>query len=206
MTDHIQTTIASYDATADEYVKKVDPLHPHGAGQKFLKLIHKEAQILDLGCCPGRDARIFTEKGFRVTGVDLSQKMIDLAQSRVPAAKFKVMDIRSLDFEDETFDNVWASACFLHIPKKEIEKALREVHRVMKADGNFYLSLKQGEGEILKPDDRYGGVEKFWSFFEKNEISQILQNIEFKILDFIIEKHKEQYHTNSWMHIYCQKL
>jgi len=205
MQDFEKTTIDSYDKTVDEYTKSVDDLHPNAESKKFMSHLDKQSLILDLGCRPGRDAKIFTNKGYKVIGVDLSEKMIEKAKSRVKNADFQVMDIRSLKFDDDHFDGVWASASFVHIPKKDILTGLQEVYRVLKKEGIFYISVKQGEGEVLIPDERYDGVEKFWSFFEKEEIENELKKAGFTIEESYIPKKRDLYATNPWIHIFCTK-
>jgi len=205
MEDFEKITIDSYDQTVDEYIKNVDDLHPEKESKKFLSYLGKDSLILDLGCGYGRDARIFADKGIKVIGIDLSKKMIDAASNRVKNAEFHVMDIRKLKFDDKQFDGVWASASFLHILKKDILKGLQEVHRVLKDKGIFYISLKQGEGEILKPDKRYGDVQKFWSFFQKKEIENEIKKSGFDIVESYVEEQECSYATNPWIHLFCRK-
>lgn len=65
--------------------------------------------ILDLGCGTGGHALPFAARGYRVTGVDLSEGMIEQAQRKAAAgdlkAEFCLGDIRSLDL-GRTFDVV----------------------------------------------------------------------------------------------------
>lgn len=83
---------------------------------------------------------------------------------------------------------------------------LNEVFRILKKGGILYVSVKQGEGEILKPDTRYNNVEKFWSFFQKKEIEDELKKANFKILEsYYIEGKRNPYITNPWIHIFCKK-
>jgi ubiquinone/menaquinone biosynthesis C-methylase UbiE len=205
MEEFEKTTINSYDQTVDEYIKNVDDLHPVKESKKFLSYLGKNKSILDIGCGPGRDAKIFANKGFEAVGIDLSKKMIEAAISRVKNAKFKIMDIRKLEFEDNNFDGAWASASFLHIPKKDILKGLQEVHRVLKDKGIFYISVKQGKGEILKPDERYNDTQKFWSFFQKDEIENELVKAGFEIIESYVEEQNSSYATNPWIQIFCRK-
>jgi ubiquinone/menaquinone biosynthesis C-methylase UbiE len=205
MQEFEKTTIDSYDQTVDEYIKNVDDLHPIKESKKFLSYLGNNKSILDIGCGPGRDAKIFADQGFEVVGIDLSTKMIEAAINRVKNSKFKIMDIRKLDFEDNKFDGAWASASFLHIPKKDISKGLQEVYRVLKDKGIFYISVKQGKGEILKPDERYNGIQKFWSFFQKEEIENELIKTGFEIVESYVEEQNSSYATNPWIQIFCRK-
>ncbi|MBI2598308.1 MAG: class I SAM-dependent methyltransferase, partial [Candidatus Diapherotrites archaeon] len=65
------------------------------------------AKILDIGCGPGRDAKYFSEQGLDVTGIDLTSNFVKMASKNVPNATFKHMDMRSLDFPEDTFDGIW---------------------------------------------------------------------------------------------------
>ncbi|MEM9654465.1 MAG: class I SAM-dependent methyltransferase [Actinomycetota bacterium] len=64
------------------------------------------AAVLDVGCGPGRHALEFAERGYAVTGVDISRTFIDLATAEADrrglggAARFHVGDARALDVGD----------------------------------------------------------------------------------------------------------
>ncbi|MEY3749197.1 MAG: hypothetical protein RLZZ449_1091, partial [Actinomycetota bacterium] len=58
--------------------------------------------ILDVGCGPGRHSLELARRGFRVTGIDISETFIDIARSRaehegLTNAKFFVVDARDHD-------------------------------------------------------------------------------------------------------------
>ena len=205
MDDNTDITIESYDKTVKDYVRLVDSLYPQKESKKFISLIKENSLILDLGCGPGRDSKIFSNKGYKVIGVDLSKEMIKVAKQRVKTANFKVMDLRNMSFKDNYFDAIWANAIFMHISKKEISQAIKETLRILKKDGILYISIKEGKGEELLPDKRYGGVKKFWSFYQKNEFEKLLNESGFTILDSYIEKQDSSYATHPWIYIFCKK-
>ncbi|MGH2698387.1 MAG: class I SAM-dependent methyltransferase [Actinomycetota bacterium] len=71
--------------------------------------LKKEARLLDVGCGPGRHAVAFAEAGLAVTGVDVSERFLEIAaraarEAGVKAAFFEC-DARQMPFEDE-FDAV----------------------------------------------------------------------------------------------------
>ncbi|MFC7343646.1 class I SAM-dependent methyltransferase [Saccharopolyspora griseoalba] len=61
-----------------------DLLHRFGGG----------GDLLDIGCGTGRDARFWTARGYRVTGLDSSPEMVAHAARHCPAAEFAVADMR----------------------------------------------------------------------------------------------------------------
>lgn len=67
------------------------------------------ARVLDVGCGPGRHSVPFAQTGLSVTGVDVSQRFLDVAAEKARAAgvgaSFFVVDARQMPFDDE-FDAV----------------------------------------------------------------------------------------------------
>lgn len=53
------------------------------------------ARVADLGCGTGTLARLLTDGGYAVDGVDLSPQMIERARAKVPEASFVVADVSS---------------------------------------------------------------------------------------------------------------
>jgi ubiquinone/menaquinone biosynthesis C-methylase UbiE len=72
---------------------------------KYLPKNVKGMELLDIGCGTGHWSKFFSEYGFEVTGIDVSERMIKIAQSKdIPNASFQVADGQSLPFADDSFD------------------------------------------------------------------------------------------------------
>jgi 8-oxo-dGTP diphosphatase len=78
----------AYECSAISYAQKVESLYPHKDAERFLSMIHPAGKIIDIGCGSGRDAKVFSEKGYQVTGIDFSFKMIEVAKEKAPQADF----------------------------------------------------------------------------------------------------------------------
>ncbi|MFH1064957.1 MAG: class I SAM-dependent methyltransferase [Nanoarchaeota archaeon] len=196
-----EVTIDSYNQTADDYAANVAGLFLKKDAKSFLSYLSQGSLILDHGCGSGRDAREFTERGYRVMGIDFSEKMIEISRKNAPKAEFRLMNIVEMDFPGNYFDGAWSIASLLHIPKADIPRAIGKVYGCLKAKGVWHMSVKEGEGEVIKPDARYGGVEKFWSFFRKEELEFYLQNANFTVLNSYVE----QAGPVSWVNVLCRK-
>ena len=138
--------------------------------------------ILDLGCGAGRDALLFaTNTAYRYVGVDLSSKMLEEARKIAPEADFREMSMYALDFPDRTFDGFWAAASLLHIPKRDLNRALGELRRVVKSKGIGFIAVKEGKGERMietnEADD-----ERFFAFYSNTEFAGRLNENGFRIL------------------------
>lgn len=198
-------TKESYDATAEQFASNVAQLAPVESIQKFIGLLPPKARILDIGCGSGRDAKLFTENGVSVLGMDFSQSLINIAKINAPLAEFKEMDIETALFPASSFDGAWAAISLSHIPKKILPSVLKNIHSLLKPEGHFYLSIKKGCGEGLEEDLRYGNIKKFWSFYEEEELKKNLQSAHFKILDCRTIEKTSPYHTHPCIRLFCQK-
>ncbi len=97
-------------------------------------------RILDFGCGAGDAAKRFVEVGHKVVGVDLSDSGIRLARTRVPGARFELMDSETqVPFADQSFDVCFCSEVLEHI--FDVQGVIREARRLLRADGLFILSV-----------------------------------------------------------------
>jgi len=111
--------------------------------------------VLDLACGEGYNTRKLAKKGAVVTGVDFSEKLIDLARTEEAKDRLNI-DYRWSDaarlkeFSAGYFDLV---TCFMAMQDIEnCEKAISEVHRVLKANGRFVFSIPHPCFEMIVED------------------------------------------------------
>jgi ubiquinone/menaquinone biosynthesis C-methylase UbiE len=175
-----------YDKIAEEYYKNKKGLYPKNDLEKFLYYLSQGSSILDLGCGPGQASKIFCERKYLVTGLDFSEEMIKIGKKEIPNAKFILEDIRNLNkvFRNEMFEGAWACASLLHIPKKDIPSVFNQVYNVLKNQGVFYVSVKEGEGEKDLTDERYDNIKRHFSYFKKEEIISLLKESKFRPIYF----------------------
>lgn len=95
--------------------------------------------VLDLGCGAGIDSAEFARNGAHVISTDLTRTSTLLTRNLLKEAglpSFVVQaDAVSLPFKDEVFHCVYCFGVLHHIP--EVEKALTEIHRVLKPGGKI---------------------------------------------------------------------
>jgi len=102
--------------------------------------------ILDTACGEGTFAAAMAKQGYRVTGVDRSPQMLQLALARADIeqvdASFLLQDMRSLSFEEE-FDLVtcWYDSLNYLLDLEDLEKAFTGVHRALKKEGLFVFDM-----------------------------------------------------------------
>ena len=102
------------------------------------------ARALDLGCGTGVVSLALANRGFDVVGVDHSQDMLGIAEQKLAAAHlpgawhFVVGDVRKLAMGDDQFECVTCQGLLHHLG--DFELCLRELARVLRPGGYFYIS------------------------------------------------------------------
>ena len=97
--------------------------------------VHDRA-LLDLGCGTGRHASWLASQGARVTAVDFSDGMLDVARQRCRGLRvdFRRHDLHEpLPLSDGAFDRVTSSLVLEHV--RDLPGFFREMRRVLRPDG-----------------------------------------------------------------------
>lgn len=118
----------SYDQLADEWSSD-GFLHGYAVKQheRAIAFLKEKRTALDIGCgCTGRIIDLLIGHGFDVEGLDLSQRMLELAKKRHPNITFHHADICEWDFS-KAFDFISAWDSIWHIPLAKHEAVLVKI-------------------------------------------------------------------------------
>jgi ubiquinone/menaquinone biosynthesis methyltransferase len=100
--------------------------------------VTKGERALDLACGTGDIALAVAARGARVTGLDLTPRMLQLAAGKSQAATFLAGDMASLPFRPQSFDLVTTGYGLRNVP--DLPMAIDEIARVLRPGGRL-LSL-----------------------------------------------------------------
>jgi phosphatidylethanolamine/phosphatidyl-N-methylethanolamine N-methyltransferase len=131
-----------YDKIAQGYDLAFGPFLRHGQKMALSALEIKPGHhVLEVGIGTGLTLP-FYRKDQKIDGIDLSESMLEKAETRKNKLGMKnvhlhVMSAESLEFKDNTFDIVYAPSVFsvVHDPKKVLDEMLR----VAKPDGTLCI-------------------------------------------------------------------
>ena len=132
-----------------------------------LPIPNSQFSILDVACGTGDMAVSLAERGCKVTGIDLSEEMLEIARRKTASATFYLLpftfylgDAEALPFAEGEFDAVTCAfgvRNFVHL-----EKGLNEMLRVLKPGGRMViLELATPDCKLIKP---------FYNIYTKNVI------------------------------------
>jgi len=181
MRNYIKPTIEIYSKLGSKYVKSIKDGTPEEIYQ-FVDVLPKNGKILDVGCAGGRDSKILISKGLRVVGIDLCDSFLKIAKKNVPQAIFLKKDLLNLNFKPGSFDGIWAQAVLLYVKKSEMPQVLKYFRSILKDRGLLFIGLKQGSGEKNITDKLSTKNERYFVFYQKQEIEQLVKKAGFQII------------------------
>lgn len=136
----------------------------NGIGQhkRAISFVKKRGKALDIGCgSTGRLIDLLLSEGFSPEGVDISEKMIDLAKKRHPEVVFHHQDICEWSAQDK-YDFITAWDSIWHIPLSQQEKVLTKLVSYLETNGVLIFSCGGTDEEGDHTDD-YMGPKVYYS-------------------------------------------
>ena len=119
------------------WARRVDMLSSH---------LKRGMTVLELGCGAGYFTQELVRSGADIVAIDVSPELLEIARSNcsAPNVKYQLENAYQLSYDDAVFDSVVGSSVLHHL---EIEKALRDVYRVLKPAGTIFFT----EPNMLNP-------------------------------------------------------
>lgn len=141
--------------------------------------------VLDIGCGEGKMGEVtYYNMPVIDVGIDLVPHYIDLAEASPKYKKVMIADARKLPFPDKKFNTVISNSTFEHIAGSDIP-AIKEVRRVLKPKGKFYLTVPSERfGELF--DAGYNRRVAHYRYRSLHEWQKVLRE---NGLDFISHKY-----------------
>ncbi|MDP4083521.1 MAG: class I SAM-dependent methyltransferase [Bacillota bacterium] len=145
MVEWVQESERQWDKRAEDWYLKSKEMWEIGSRREIIPLFErylgKGDRICDLGCGDGYASFMLAKKGFQVTGIDVSEQMLEKARQRAEGLPVNYVrkDISSLLFANEAFDAVMAinSLEWIENPLQ----GLLEIKRVTKSGGHICIAI-----------------------------------------------------------------
>lgn len=142
-----------------------------------------EKKILDCGA-GGKypPLALFHQHGYETYGIDISENQLKRSESFCKENNLELNisygDMRDIKFDDESFGFVYSYNAIFHMTKKDIEKGIKEMERVLKKGGLLFVNLLSvedmgyGQGKELEKGEFcevYDGEEVIHTYYEDTE-------------------------------------
>jgi len=160
-------TIDAYNKNAEKYDKLVkDPedslyrtyYETPAMRAEFPPL--KGLKVISIACGSDEDAIWFIDNRVsKLVGIDISEKLIEIAKKNNPTGEYHVMDMENLKFEDDSFDFAYSSLAIEY--SNDWLKVLKEVYRILKPGSLFVFSCNhpiETASQYFKNDKKHGSL------------------------------------------------
>jgi cyclopropane fatty-acyl-phospholipid synthase-like methyltransferase len=156
---------------------------------RFTAQLPAGGHVLDLGCGTGEPiARWFMAEGFRVTGMDFSAAMLQIARERWPEGDWREADLR--DFEaPERFDGIIAWDSFFHLTEAEQPDCIARMARHLKPGGALMLTVGPAAGAA---DGTVGAETVFHASLSPAAYATCLEDNNMRLTGFLAEDPETQ--------------
>lgn len=152
--------------------------------------------IIELGCGTGIHAQLLAQKGYKITGIDISQSMIDEAKNRNPELEFICDDLQTFSLNQKA-DTILA---LFHVisyqaSNQALKAAINNVKKHLNEDGLFLFDVWHGPAVMsIKPDVKIKRLEE--GSLKVTRIAEPEQNFESNTVDVnyhVFVKNKNNY-------------
>ena len=158
---------------------------PADSAIRTLELLKKNGliKILIPGFGYGRNAKIFKDDGFKVTGIEISETAIDLARKHFgDSIKVHHGSVSSMPFDQELYDGIFSYALIHLLNEKERKKLIEDCYNQLNTNGYMVfvsisnMDFRYGQGKEISKDtfETWPGVTLF--FYDSDSVKSEFGN------------------------------
>lgn len=177
--DHCQLSASTFDKLAERYRDKYMDLDLYDAGyRQFCSLLPAgPARVLDAACGPGNVARFLLSERpeLDLLGIDLAPRMVALAQTALPTARFAVHDCRQIGTLPGPFDGIVCAFGLPYLSGPEAAAFIGASAAALRPGGVLYLSAMEGRGEDSGLETSSTGDQVFVHYHPATALCEALQ-------------------------------
>jgi ubiquinone/menaquinone biosynthesis C-methylase UbiE len=152
---------------------------------RFSLAIGGRKPVWDFGCGPGQTTEYLKNLGIEISGLDLSNKILEQARTIHPGIHFRKGNILELEFENESIAGIVAFYAIVHFTEDQVEIACREIFRVLQQGGIFLFTYHIGDETIHVEEFLGKKIDINFMFFTTDFIYSCLKKSGFENIEII---------------------
>lgn len=142
--------------------------------RELIRTLSPGARVLDVGCGPGQDTRYLAARGFRPGGVDAVGPFLQWARAQRRKTPLVQGDLLALPFRPNSFDAAWAAASLIHLSKRDVRRALRDLRAIIAPGGRLAATFVHGTASGVSARGWLPG--RYFSRWTKSELETAVAN------------------------------
>jgi|GEM_PF-5922907 len=184
MEDNIQIVKQVYNMVAEKYDSSLSDDETNCLS-RFFSIVEGD-NLIDLGCGQGKIAEYCHEqKGFNITGYDISEKMLIIADKKNKYKEnihFVLSDMQTAE-STIVFDAAIASFSLIHLTNDQVKNTLFNLRKMLKPGGYLYISVLAGTlcDYISEPLD--SRIKIFVHQYTESTITALLESVNYKVVE-----------------------
>ncbi len=171
-----EQTLSHYEQHADRFWEGTKDHDVSQNIEALLRHLDESADILDLGCGPGRDLRDFVQRGHRPVGVEGALPFVQMARS-YSGCEVWHQNFLALDLPPARFDGIFANAVLFHVPSQSLADVLDKLRQTLRPDGVLFCSNPRG------PDIEQQNGARFGCYLTLQTWREFVENAGFSLLE-----------------------
>lgn len=138
----------------------------------------EEVTAIDIGCGPGRDVKLLSDLGIRMTGFDISHENVMACRNAgYEAVEGDIYNIRKY-FPENSFDGAWCNCSVTNwILRKDLTKVLMYIKSIVKPNGYIFIGSVLGNFIGWEIDKKYDGLRRYNNHWDESELNRYLKII-----------------------------
>ncbi len=154
-----------YDQIAGDYSAARDQASSLPYLERLDALLRPNSHVLDLGCGAGLPVdRWLVGRGHRVTGVDFSAAMLELARRNVPQARYEQRDMAELPAGLYQVDAVVSFLAIIHLDRRLHARLLHNLRSYLPMGGLLLVTMGRDDWD---GHEIFHGVPMCWSHYDR---------------------------------------
>ena len=191
---------SSYDTIAERHAEWARGIRQEERARFIAILVEalpSDSSLLELGCGTAGPTTRALAQHFRLTGVDISPRSIELARKALPTATFLAADMTTISFPESTFDAVAAFYSIIHVPREELALLFQRIAGWLRP-GGLVVATMNGSDTPGSFQHDWLGAPMFWSGYDPSTTRRLVEGAGLIVTSLILETADEDGEPTSF--------
>jgi trans-aconitate methyltransferase len=169
--DKSQQAVKVFDKNAQRYQDRFMHMDLYNDGFDLFcrKILKQNPDVLDIACGPGNITKYVLQlrPDFKILGIDLALKMLELAAQNNPSATFKLIDVRTISTLESKYSGVICGFCIPYLSKEEAIKLIVDIAGILEGNGVLYISTMEDDYSKSEMKTSMNGEDQVFVYYHQ---------------------------------------